>query len=47
MSIMRCRRSCGLATTGSVQDELGWGFEQSDVVEGAPAHGRGGGLDDL
>jgi len=25
-----------------VQGEVGWGFEQLDLVEGIPAHGRGG-----
>ena len=32
---------------GSVQGQVGWGFEQPGLVEGVPAHGRGLGLDDL
>ncbi|GAB0177465.1 cAMP-dependent protein kinase inhibitor alpha [Grus japonensis] len=28
---------------GSVQGQVGWGFEQHDLVEGVPAHGRGDG----
>ena len=26
---------------GSVQGQVGWGFEQPGRVEGVPAHGRG------
>ena len=26
---------------GSVQGQVGWGFEQPDLVEDVPAHGRG------
>jgi len=29
------------------QSQVGWGFEQPDVVKDAPAHGMGVGLDDL
>ena len=30
-----------LCGCGSVQGQFGWGFKQPDLVEGAPAHGRG------
>jgi len=26
---------------GTVQGQVGWGFEQLGLVEGVPAHGRG------
>jgi len=29
---------------GSVQGQVGWGFEQIDLVEDVPVHGRGVGL---
>lgn len=29
------------------QDQVGWDFEQRDLVEDAPAHGRGSGLEEL
>ena len=32
---------------GSVQGQVGWGFEQPGLVEGVPARGRGVRLDDL
>ena len=35
------RRGCGCPLPGSVQGQAGWGFEQPDLVEGVPAHGRG------
>jgi len=35
------QRSCGCALPGSVQGQVGWGFEQPGLVEGVPAHGRG------
>ena len=35
------QRSCGCSLIGSVQDQVGWGFEQAGLVEGVPAHGRG------
>ena len=35
---------CGCPITGSVQGQVGWGFEPPDLVEGVPAHGRGVGL---
>jgi len=37
------QRSCGFPLSGSVQGHVGWGFEQPHLVEGVPAHGRGGG----
>ena len=36
------QRSCGCPLPGSVQGQAGWGFEQPGLVEGVPAHGRGG-----
>lgn len=30
-----------------VQSQVGWGFEQPDLVEDVPVHGRGMELDDL
>ena len=41
------QRGCGCPLPGSVQDQVGWGFEQPGLVEGIPAHGSGVGLDDL
>jgi len=35
------QRSCGCPLPGSVQGQVGWGFEQPGVVEDVPAHGRG------
>ena len=32
---------------GNIQGQAGWGSEQPDLVEDAPAHCRGVGLDDL
>jgi len=32
---------------GSLQGQVGWGSEQSGLVEDVPAHCRGVGLDDL
>ena len=34
------QRGCGCPLPGSVQGQVGWGFEQPDLVEGIPAHGR-------
>ncbi|KAJ7418642.1 hypothetical protein BTVI_28450 [Pitangus sulphuratus] len=34
-------RSCGYPIPGSVQGQVGWGFEQPGPVEGVPAHGVG------
>jgi len=36
------QRSCGYPLPGSVQGQVGWGFEQPGLVEDVPAHGRGG-----
>ena len=36
------QRSCGCPLPGSYQGQVGWNFEQLDVVEGVPAHSRGG-----
>ena len=41
------QRNCGCSIPGSVQGQVGWGFEQPGIVEDVPAHGRGVGLDDL
>ena len=41
------QRSSGCPIMGSVQGEVGRGFEKPDLVEAVPAHGRGVGLDDL
>jgi len=35
------QRNCGCPIPGSVQDQVGWGFEQPGLVEGVPAHARG------
>ena len=35
--------SCGYPLPGTVQGQVGWGFEQPDLVEDVSAHGRGGG----
>ena len=35
------QRGCGWPIPGSVQGQVGWGFEQPGLVEGVPAHGRG------
>jgi len=37
-------RSCGYPLPESVQGQVGQGFEQPGLVEGVPAHGRGGGF---
>ncbi|KAK4806794.1 hypothetical protein QYF61_005590 [Mycteria americana] len=36
------QRSCGCPIIGSVQGQVGWGFEPPDLVEDVPAHGWGG-----
>jgi len=41
------QRSCGCSIIGSVQDRVGWGFEQSVLVKDTPSYGAGVGLDDL
>ena len=38
------QKSCGCPVMGSVQGQVGWGFEQIDLVEDVPVHGRGVGL---
>ena len=35
------QRGCGRPIPGSVQGQVGWGFEQPGLVEGVPARGRG------
>lgn len=35
-------RICGCSIPGSVQGQVGWGFEKPDLVGGVSAHGRGG-----
>jgi len=35
------QRSCGCPLPGSVQGQVGWGFEQPGLVAGVPAHSRG------
>jgi len=35
------QRICGCPFPGSVQGQVGWGFEQPGLLEGVPAHGRG------
>jgi len=34
------QRSCGCPLPGSVQGQVGQGFEQPGLEEGAPSHGR-------
>ncbi|KAK4826803.1 LOW QUALITY PROTEIN: hypothetical protein QYF61_011611 [Mycteria americana] len=41
------QRSCGCPIIGSVQGQVGWGFEQPDLVGDVPAHVRGVGLGTL
>ncbi|GAB0208895.1 hypothetical protein GRJ2_003355200 [Grus japonensis] len=41
------QRSCECPLSGSVQGQVGWGFEQPGLAEGVPAHGRALELDDL
>lgn len=41
------RRSCGHTIPGSVQIQMGWGFERRGLVKDVPAYGRRGGLSDL
>ena len=35
------QRSCGGLIPGSVQGQVGWGFEQRGLVESVPVLGRG------
>lgn len=39
--------SCGCPVPGSVQGQVGRGFEKSGVVQVVPVHGKGLELDDL
>jgi len=39
--------SCGCSLPGSVQGQVGWGFEEPGLVEGVPAYGRGLGMGDI
>jgi len=41
------QRGSGGPIPGNNQGQVGWGSEQSDLVEDVPAHCRGVGLDDL
>ena len=41
------QRSCACPNPGSVQGQVGRGFEQPGLVGDAPVHGRGVGLEDL
>ena len=34
-------RGCGCPLPGSVEGQVGWGFEQPSLVEGVPAYSRG------
>ena len=35
------QRGCGCPLPGSVEGQVGWGFEQPGLVEGVHTHGRG------
>ena len=35
------QRSCGCSIPGNVQGQVRWGFEQTGLLKGVPAHGRG------
>ena len=41
------QRSCRCLIIGSIRNQVGWGFEQPDLVQDVPARGRGVGPDDL
>jgi len=41
------QRGCGYPIAGSVQVQVGWAFEQPDLMKDVPAHDREVGLDDL
>jgi len=34
------QRNCGCPLPGSVQGQVGWGFEEPGCLDGVPAHGR-------
>ena len=38
------QRSCGCPIPGSVQEQVGWGFEQPGLLGDVPAHDRGVGI---
>jgi len=38
---LAAQRSCGCPIPGSVQGQVGWDFEQPDLVGGGPTHSRG------
>lgn len=37
----RILRSCGCPVPRSIQGQVGWGFEEPDLVKDAPPYGRG------
>ena len=41
------QRSCGCPIPGSVQGQIGQGFDQPDLVKNVPAFSRVGGLNEL
>ena len=41
------QRDCGCPISGSVQGQVGWGFEQPGLMEGVPAMAGELELDDL
>ena len=41
------REAVAALLSGSVQGQVGWGFEQLDLVRDVPAHSRKVGLDDF
>lgn len=41
------QRGGGCLIPGNIQDQVGWGSKQPDLVEDAPSHGRGVGLGDF
>jgi len=41
------QRSYGCPLPGSVQGQIGWSFEELDLVKDIPAYGSGVGLDGL
>jgi len=42
-TVQIAQRSFECPPHGSVQGQVGWGFEQTGLVENVPAHSRGGG----